>query len=345
MKPDSMRPLLLRIGTAILLVALAGCDRKPPAPAAPSSSSPTQTTASALPPLPSSGPVFEQFLSLMNSGRNHLEQGDAPNAIAVYRRALALAPGDLDLRLNLANAHLLAGDAPAAIAEAEEATRIDPNAAAAHFLMGSARLRLGQLTEAVQSLENANRIEPGVTATLFQLGLARHGLKQWEAAIAVFREGLALDPNRLHSSAHFLLGQCLLRLGRTEEARTELEQHQANVDVGGLEAGRGNFERSKYTQARVPFKLEPPETEGIAVKFVEATDDVFPDGAARRLRGPAGVIDVGNTGWNGLFLAEDGEGGRGFRPWFNEAGTFRPGPTRFPVPGDGTYSKLLVGDL
>ncbi|MBL9126314.1 MAG: VCBS repeat-containing protein, partial [Verrucomicrobiales bacterium] len=27
------------------------------------------------------------------------------------------------------------------------------------------------------------------------------------------------------------------------------------------------------------------------------------------------------------------------------AGTFRPGPTRFPVPDDGAYSKLLVGDL
>src|SRR6059058_5151189 len=98
-------------------------------------------------------------------------------------------------------------------------------------------------------------------------------LEQWDGAIAAFQEGIRIDPNHLHSAAHYLLAQALLRAGRQDEAQQELQQHQASP--GGPAASAATFERSKYTQARVPFKLVQPDKEGIRIKFVDATKEVF----------------------------------------------------------------------
>src|SRR5688572_19607080 len=62
----------------------------------------------------------DQFLSLMNVGKNYLDQGDATNALAIYKKAQAIVPNDPDVHLNLANAYLVAGVALEAIREADE---------------------------------------------------------------------------------------------------------------------------------------------------------------------------------------------------------------------------------
>lgn len=314
--------------TCLLLLALclAGCkpgSSGPPAPA----------TAKADRPA-------DQFLSLMNAGKNHLVQGDVTNALAVYKKAATIFPNDADLRLNLANCHLLAGSAADVVREANEVLKLEANSAAAYFLKGSAYLRLAHAEEAAKAFENAKQIEPGETATCFQLGMARMGLKQWEGAITAFREGLALDPNRLHAAAHYLLAQALLRAGKEDEARRELQLHQAGAEAGGA-AAASPFEKSKYTLARVPFRLEQPDQEGIKIKFVDATKEVFGDNAPK-WTGPIGVIDPNHTGWNCLFVAEAGQG---FRLLGNTNGIFSPrGPLYPAIPG-AKYFKLLVGDL
>jgi hypothetical protein len=312
----------------LLLTALVpGCDRKP-----------EEATSTATPSV--QGPS-DEFLALMNAGKNHLDRGDATNAVAVYRKAGALVPNDVDVHLNLANAHLLAGASMDAIREAEEVLKLEPNSAAAWFVAGSARLRLTQWEPASIAFQNALKIDPGETASYFQLGRARLELKQWEAAIAAFREGLALDPNHLHASAHYLLGQSLLRAGRTEEAQEELRQHQAGLEVGGAPATLATFERSKYTQARVPFRLEQPARDGVPVGFVEATRETLGDGAGG-FSGPVAVLDVDRTGWFGLFVAEPGAG---FRLLRNTDGRLVPEGAAFPVTPGARYTQALVGDL
>src|SRR2546429_4275088 len=62
----------------------------------------------------------------------------------------------------------------------------------------------------------------------FQLGMARMGLKQWDGAIAAFQECIRMDPNHLHSAAHYLLAQAPLRVEmvwvhRSEEHTSELQ--------------------------------------------------------------------------------------------------------------------------
>ena len=279
----------------------------------------------------------------MNAGKNHLDQGDATNALQIYKRAAAITPNDLDLRINMAIAHLNAGSAAEAIREADEALKLDPNSAAAYFIKGSAHLRLGKAEEAVKALENAKRIDPVETATHFQLGVARMALQQWNEAIAAFQEGIKIEPNRLHTSAHYLLGQALLRAGREEEAQKELLQHQANVEVGGGGQGAAAFERSKYTVARVPFKLDQPEKVGIKIRFVDATKDTL--GAnAQNFSGPIGLIDIHHNGRINLFALEKTATGQVFRILWNTNGVFQKDGTTYSAK-PGAYSKVLVGDL
>lgn len=332
--------LVLLVPTAVFT----GCDRREgvsqngSTPSA--SNSPTPGAVTTAPP----AALPDQFISWMNAGRNHLEQGDATNALVTYRKAAALVPQDPDVHLNLANTHLIANATADAIREADEVLKREPNSAAAYFIQGSALLRAANPEAAVKAFENANRIEPGVTATLFQLGLARTGMKQWDAAIAAFQEGIRLDPNRLHSTAHYLLGQALLRVGKVEEARRELEQHQANVDTGGVPLGGATFERSKYTQARVPFKLDQPETDGIAVRFIDATRESFGE-AAKDYAGPIAVFDPHPAGAPGLFVLDRTGGTPRFQLLSNTNGTFhRFGPSHPAIPG-AEYHRALSGDL
>jgi|GEM_PF-215838 len=323
--------MLRRIAlTACLLLqafGFAGCDRSP------SGSTQEAAVASAVP--------SEEFLRLMNAGKNHLDQGDAAQALTVYRRAEAIAPNDADVHLNLANASLMAGAAQDAIHEAELVLQLSPNSAAAYFVKGSAFLRLSKAEDAVKALENARRIDPGEMATCFQLGKARMELKQWEEAITAFRDGLAMDPNHLHAAVHYLLGQSLIRVGRQDEAQEELQQHQAGLEADGSPATTETFERSRHTQARVPFRLEQPDPEPIRQQFVDATSEVLGEGA-KEFAGPIGVIDVDRSGWNSLFVVEPRQG---FRLLRNSGGTFQPSGPLYPTPMDGRFRTVLVGDL
>src|SRR5438128_12175246 len=164
-------PMRLAQPACLLLLAfcLAGCKRSPSGssnqPAAPNSPS-------------------DQFLGLMNAGKNYLDQGDVTNALAIYKKAEAIVPNDADVRLNLANSYLLGGEAEQAIREADEVLKLDPDSAAAYFVKGSAYLRLSNPEEAAKALENVKKIDQGEAATLFQLRMARMASKQGDAAIA-----------------------------------------------------------------------------------------------------------------------------------------------------------------
>ena len=88
----------------------------------------------------------------MNAGKNYLDQGDATNALAIYKKAEAIVPNDADVRLNLANCYLLGGEAEEAIREADEVLKLESNSAAAYFVKGSAYLRLSNAEEAAKAL-------------------------------------------------------------------------------------------------------------------------------------------------------------------------------------------------
>ena len=280
------------------------------------------------------------FARLMNSGKNYLDQGEAQKALEVYQQAAKLAPTDPDVHLNLANAHLRANNAQEAIKSADEVLKLDPNSAAAYFVKGSAYLRLNNFEEGVKALQIANRLDPTEPAGAFQLGLAHLRLNQFEDAINHLSDAVRDQPE--HPSAHYHLSQALQRVGRDQEAEQSLAIHQQIAAKNtGSTITPDKLERSRFTQARVPFVLEQPAAKGIAVKFVDATAQAF-GGDAGKYSGPIAVLDPNHTGTNSLFVFEPGQG---FRLLWNSNAVFQANDEPYPGIPDAKYTKMLVGDL
>jgi tetratricopeptide (TPR) repeat protein len=302
-----------------VLVIFPGCQKREPAP--------TQSSGS-------------EFVRLMNSGKNYLDQGQATKALEAYQQAVKLTPTDPDVHLNLANAHLLAGNSEAAIKAADETLKLDPNSAAAHFVKGSAYIRLSNFEEALKSLQTARNLDPSESALSFQIGFAHFKLGHWEDAINALSEVAAIEPD--HPSAHFHLSQAYLRAGQEQAAQQELEIHQ---QIAAKNAGTPitpqKLEKSKFTKARVPFVLEQPEKPGIAVKFTDQSMTAFGTNSGK-YSGPIALLDPNHTGTNSLFVLEPGQG---FRLLWNSNAVFEATDEAYPAIPDAKYAKMLVGDL
>lgn len=326
---ESQPATCFRFTLGMLLLAvglfLGGCEKKSAPPEAQLSG--TAATAE------------DAFLKLSNSGRNYYERGEAEKAVKLFEEALKLQPSNLDALLNLANALLLAGQPDLAAPRAEAALLLDPNQPAAHYLIGCAALRQGRFEPAVKALQNAKNIDRTINEVSFQLGRAQQGLNQHEAAVAEFEEVIRFAPQ--HPAAFYALSQSLLRLGRTQEAQTALTEHQkVNAGKPPQISNPAQFERCKYTLARVPFRQTPPASEGIAVRFVDATAASF-GSAGSQWRGPAAVVDFGSAR-NSLLVRESDQA---WRVMANSNGTFQAAGAAIPTKPGARYAKALVGDL
>jgi len=279
----------------------------------------------------------------MNRGKTYLDQRQGQKAAEVYEQAEKLRPGDADLHLNLANALLLSGNAEAAINEANKALSIEANLAAAYYVKGSALLRLGKNEEALKALQTVQQLDPaGDPALSYQLGMAHFNLKQYEEAIAAFSDVTAVVTN--HPSAHYQLSQSLRRAGQDGDPEMQIHQQIAAANAG-KSISVADLEKSRYTQPRVPFRLEQPMAKGIAVHFVDRTPEKF-GGQAARFKGPAAILDPNHAtnlfGMNSLFVLEPG---KGFRLLWNSNGTFQATDTIYPAIPKANYTRLLAGDL
>ncbi len=285
-----------------------------------------------------SGADADQFTRLSNLGKSQLEAGDAAKATSFFRQALDLNPTLLEAQLNLANALLLANQAADAIAQAQRVLLVEPNSAAAHYVIGCAYLRLGNAEEALKALQQSQKIDSAVTALNFQLGLAHERLGHNEEALQQFQTVIEFEPE--HPAAHYRLSQLLLRMGRQAEAAEALKKHQEIISKKpGFTSDVAFFERSKHTQAKLPFKLEQPLADGVKVVFADATASISGNVAA--YRGPLAVIDVAHDGRNALFVRESD----GFRLLANSNGTFVAQANLLPGLAGAAYHRALVGDL
>jgi Flp pilus assembly protein TadD len=84
------------------------------------------------------------------------------------------------------------------------------------FQEGKRRLRKGQAAQATVPLEKAKRREPNKASIRETLGIAYFRLGRYDAAEVEFRAALELSP--VDDYAHYALGRCLEKLGRTAEA-------------------------------------------------------------------------------------------------------------------------------
>src|SRR3990172_12960615 len=84
------------------------------------------------------------------------------------------------------------------------------------FQQGKGHLRDGLAAQATVALEKAKRLAPDKASIREALGIAYFRIRRWEEAEAEFRAVLEISPTTDY--AHYALGRCLEKQGRTHEA-------------------------------------------------------------------------------------------------------------------------------
>jgi tetratricopeptide (TPR) repeat protein len=126
-------------------------------------------------------------------GRLLLFQGRAAEALDPLRRAAALRPEDVDLRLDLATALEEAGKETEALAAFREAVRKAPELPRARYGLARLLLRTGQRSAAAQEMDAYHRLLTAQLERTRQEGLARARLDQGWSAFQAGRHREALE--------------------------------------------------------------------------------------------------------------------------------------------------------
>jgi tetratricopeptide (TPR) repeat protein len=130
----------------------------------------------------------------------------------------------LDSRLPLAHAligqiALFRGRLDEAVSEFERELALNPGNAMALYQLGDARVRQGRWDEGIEALQKSIWLNPYYSAPYIVLGKAYLQKDQPSTAEGMLTRAIQYDPN--NRSAHYLLGQVLQRLGRSDDAKRE----------------------------------------------------------------------------------------------------------------------------
>jgi Flp pilus assembly protein TadD len=169
-------------------------------------------------PADSIAKIEERFLdaySFLRAGMANERTGDYAGAVRIYRRGLAVAPGNVELLNAVGFALFQQGDSREAVAALQQAVEADPKHWKAHNNLALAAIDLGELELAEAHYRESLAIAPQ-PAIYNDLGfvLEREGLA--DEAAALYRKALELDPES--ASAHYNLAASLARSGKLSEA-------------------------------------------------------------------------------------------------------------------------------
>lgn len=131
-----------------------------------------------------------------------------------------IAPDEPLARLHAAIALQEKPDDPAALAEFDSLARDFPSFAPAWYRVGEASLRVGNLTNAQAAFSRLVQVAPNEWRGHAGLGEVQLRSSKPALALPFLERALAIDPSA--RPAHFLLGQALRAVGRTNEARVAL---------------------------------------------------------------------------------------------------------------------------
>jgi tetratricopeptide (TPR) repeat protein len=185
---------------------------------------------------------------------------DIGEAIASFRRALALDPGHALARYNLALA-LNRSDRPTEAVEELKRTLATGSRAEAHYMLGMIYWHQGDFDGAMRALKAAIEAEPRYAEAHATLGAVLAARHEWQSAAAELRRAIALHPD---PPTHYALARVLqqggnasgaaLELKEAERLRQQLEDDQqasvlssvgtAKLDAGDLTAALELFRRA-----------------------------------------------------------------------------------------------------
>ncbi len=147
-------------------------------------------------------------------------------AVKEWRAALELAPGNPQLREELAEALFLAKDYSGALAESADLLKLDKRAAELNFIAGDSALRLEDPEKAVPFLNAALAADPAMLAAHASLGLALIRLNKAAQAIPHLEKALGTDDD---GTLHFQYARALQEAGDAAKAAQAMAKYQQLV--------------------------------------------------------------------------------------------------------------------
>jgi len=163
--------------------------------------------------------LFDMALDLATKGQNE-------DAIAAWKEALALDPGDAKANYNLGLALLRRGGLDDAVTHFQTAVDAKPEFSDAQANLGAALLQEGKVDEAIAHLEQAVAVKPQHGEAQSNLGVALLQKGRLDEAIAHLRQAVEINPKQAQNRLN--LGNGLYMQGKVREA---LEQWREGVRV------------------------------------------------------------------------------------------------------------------
>lgn len=177
-----------------------------------------------------------RFETLSNLGTAESRLGQMQDAIASYRRALALAPGNSKIEFNLALAYVKASDFNAAADQLLQLRKAAPDLRYEE-LLAFCYYHLGHYALAARAAEKVQAENPGDAANALILGSAYTRLGEYDKALPLITLALKTAGS---ADGHLIMGETLLGLRLYHPAMDELAQvAQLQPDLPGLHTALG----------------------------------------------------------------------------------------------------------
>ncbi len=148
------------------------------------------------------------------------DQGRLDDAIAAYRKALALRPRSAEILYHLGQAYNQSGRKAEAVTVLEKAIALKPRFAPALNTLGMAFDGLGREAEAIDCYRKATAIDPGHFGAWFNLGSALLGAGAIDEAVPLLEQAVRLQPDQ--GILRGTLGNALLSQGEHGRATEHL---------------------------------------------------------------------------------------------------------------------------
>ena len=150
-------------------------------------------------------------------------QGNFPEAVAEYRKAIEKNPNALSLHFRLGRALLMSSHAPenldAAMKEFEAELALNPHDSVAHYQVAQVLLAQQKPDEAAARLQRALNLNPEFPEALIALGKLRLDEKKNAEAITLLERAVKLSPRS--EPAHYSLMMAYRNAGNMAEARKQ----------------------------------------------------------------------------------------------------------------------------
>lgn len=172
---------------------------------------------------PNEDPLRRRWALALGQRADALAAGGRPlDAVAVYERALEIAPDDGRIHLNLGIAQRATGDLVGAIASYRRSLALAPNDPITLVNLGIALADRGDTTSAERALRRAIEIAP--TEPLAHFNLANYALVRGEAAAAVAGYRRTVELNPALAPAHVNLARAHIVLRQYPSALAAVER-------------------------------------------------------------------------------------------------------------------------